>query len=157
MELIDKLCFCHELISYERMRCSWIKQYYSGHRVDGKRTQYHAGVILCLLHWYMINPATHIVLLASLARSPWSTSLWTWLPRFMTTFPLRSLHRSLRTVVGIVSQLSTLETPIGLNGGSVADRCPRAIVGMTLLRSRSSGCLRIEALWLKQALQLQVL
>jgi hypothetical protein len=67
----------------------------------------------------------------------------------MTIVPLRSLHHSLRTVVGIVSKLSTLEAPIGLNRRGVSDRCPRAILGMTLLRSRSSRCLWVEALWLK--------
>jgi hypothetical protein len=149
--------FCHKLIRYEWMWCTWIKQYCSEYRVDGKHTQYHAGVILSLLHWYMIHPATHRVLLASLARSLWRTSLRRWLPRPVTIVPLRSLHRSLRTIVGIVSQLSTLETSIGLNRGSVPDRCPRAIVGATRLRSRSSRCLRVEALWLKQVLQLQVL
>jgi hypothetical protein len=145
--------FCHKLINYERMRCSWIKQYCSGYRVDMKRTQYHTGVILGLLHWYMINLATHIVLLASLARSMWSMSLSGWLPRSVTILPM-SQHCSLRTIVGIVSQLTTLETSIGLNRSSVPNRCPRAIVWMTLLRSRSSRCLRVEALWLKRALQL---
>jgi hypothetical protein len=100
----------------------------------------------------MINPAMHIVLLASLARSLWSMSLRRWLPRSVIIVPLRSLHHSLRTVVGTVSQLSTLEAPIGLNRSSVLDRCPKAIIGTTLLRSRSSRRLRVEVLWLKRAL-----
>jgi hypothetical protein len=53
--------------------------------------------------------------------------------------------------------LATLEASTGLNRVGVSDRRPRAIVRMTQLRGRSSGCLRIEALWLKQALQLHVL
>jgi hypothetical protein len=105
----------------------------------------------------MINPAMHKVLLASLATSLWSTSLWTWLPKPVTTISLRSLHYSFGTVVSIVSQLSTLEAPTGLNRNSVSDRCPRAIVETTLLRSRSSRCLWVEALWLKRWLQLHVL
>jgi hypothetical protein len=54
-------------------------------------------------------------------------------------------------------QLSTLEASTRLNRVGVSDRCPRAIVRTTQLRGRSSGCLRIEVLWLKQALQLHVL
>jgi hypothetical protein len=76
--------------------------------------------------------------------------------KHVTTISLRSLHCSLGTVVSIVSQLSTLEAPIGLNRSSVSNRCPRAIIETTLLRSRSSGCLWVEALWLKRSLQLHV-
>jgi hypothetical protein len=83
---------------------------------------------LGLLHRYMINLATHIVLLASLVRSLWSARLWRRLSKPVTIIPLRGLHSSLRTVVSIVSQLSTLETPIELNRGSVSDRCPEPLL-----------------------------
>jgi hypothetical protein len=75
----------------------------------------------------------------------------------VTTVSLRSLHHPLGTIVSIMPQLTTLEASTVLNRVGVSDRHPRAIVRMTQLRGRSSGCLRIEALWLKQALQLHVL
>jgi hypothetical protein len=56
-----------------------------------------------------------------------------------------------------MSQLSTLEASTRLNRVGVSDRRPRVIVRTTQLRGRSSGCLGIEALWLKRALQLHVL
>jgi hypothetical protein len=46
-------------------------------------------------------------------------------------------------------QLTTLEASTKMNKVGVSDRRSRVIVGTTQLRSRSSGCLRVEALWLK--------
>jgi hypothetical protein len=54
-------------------------------------------------------------------------------------------------------QLSALEASTWLNRAGVSDRCPRVVARTTQLRGRSSGCLRIEALWLKRALELHVL
>jgi hypothetical protein len=98
-----------------------------------------------------------MTLLASLAGCLWSTSLRRWLPNPVSIVSLRSLHHPLGTIVSIMSQLSRLEASTGLNRVGVSDRCPRVTARTTQLRGRSSGCLRIEALWLKRALQLHVL
>jgi hypothetical protein len=105
----------------------------------------------------MINSATHMTLLASLAGCLWSTSLRRWLPSPVSTVSLRSLHHPLGTIISIMPQLSTLEASTRLNRVGVSDRRPRVIVRTTQLRGRSSGCLRIEAMWLKRALHLHVL
>ena len=76
----------------------------------------------------MIHPATHIVLLAFVGL--WIlvvvSGLLLWLlllvwPLYAVTLILRSLHSMLGTVVSIMSQLTTLETAVGLDYRVVPD------------------------------------
>jgi hypothetical protein len=72
--------------------------------------------------------------------------------------PLGSLHPAFRTVIGIMSQLATLETPIRLHRSCVPHWCTWSMSWAVLLEVWSVGSLWVEALGLlERALQLHVL
>jgi hypothetical protein len=100
-------------------------------------------VLLCLIAWSTRISRAH---------------LSRWLSNLLNIAPLGSLHPAFRIVIGIMSQLATLETSIWLHRSGVPHWCTGFMSWAVLLEVWSAGSLWVEALGLLEwALQLHVL